>query len=190
MEYYLMRPGAWDGEGVPDPYSARLNATGRRQAKQIAMQCGERGIQLLCVSTMLRAQDAADLISEAYPYIERWDLEELEDLGLDDLLGDPLASPWVHTWSEEQRQRGLQRLWIRVTAALARIQVYAVAQGIERIGIVAHETVLSLLLLNWQGLDWRSIDTLQRTVDHGEICHITVEDGAPALIEWLDSFGQ
>lgn len=150
MEFYLVHHGETDAHSAPDPYSARLSPTGRAQAQAIAQRCSESEIALLCASPLPRAQETADAIIEAQAGLpERWDLKALEDLNMDDLMGDPTATHLVSTWRPDQIEQGLGRLWSRVSAALARIQIYAQEHGLDPICIVAGERVLSLLLSHW-----------------------------------------
>jgi broad specificity phosphatase PhoE len=76
-------------------------------------------------------------------------------------------------------------LWGRVTAALARIEIYAHAVRLERVAIVAHRRVINLLLLNWLGLDWRSLDTLYFSIAPGASCKVVL-DGNVTRFAWIN----
>lgn len=115
--------------------------------------CREWGIELLVTNMMQNAMQTADAISAELPNVERWDVTDLEELVLDDLMGDPTASHLVSTWTPQQVQTGLVRVWIRTMAVLTRIQLYAAANRLQSVAIVAGERVLQLLLLNWREQD-------------------------------------
>ncbi|MBC7257171.1 MAG: histidine phosphatase family protein [Chloroflexi bacterium] len=186
MEFYLIRHGQADMSRAMDPYTPPLSSEGRAQAERLAEACVRWGIQFLCASTMRRAQETADAITARLPDILRWDLEELEDVTLDDLHYEPTAGQWASTWTEDQLDRAFRQVWARVMSALARIEVYAEANGIERIAIVAHGSTIALLLLNWLGLDWRARSRLEFAVAPGMTCRVTIE-GERVRIDWINT---
>jgi broad specificity phosphatase PhoE len=186
MQYYLLHHGQAQALATTiDPYSASLTPEGLGQAERLATLCQEWDIRFLCASTMHRAQQAADAIHAALPEVMRWDLSELEDLTIDDLQGAPSPGPQAHLWPPRLLRLGHEQAWIRVMAALARIQLYAETYGLERVAILSHETVLQLLLLNWLGLDWRALDHLQLALEPGATASVIVQD-ASARISWLN----
>jgi len=184
MEIYLIRHGQTNGAHV-DPYTQPLTAEGLAQAECLAERCADWGIEFICVSTMRCAEQTADAISEVLPEAVRWDLQELEAITTDDLMGDPVASPLVSAWSKQQLALGYEQMHIRVMAALVRIQLYADTRGIERIGIVADVDTLKLLLLNWFGSDWRAMSDLDIPIDHAATCKVTLNDG-DVRIDWVN----
>jgi len=186
MDIYLVRHGHVDYENATDPYSVELSPKGLAQAERVARKCREWDIQFLCASTMIRAQQTADAIERRNSAVIRWDLEELEEMTVDDLQMDPTAGPILSTWTTEQLNLGLERLWIRVMAALARIQIYAQARGLDRIVLVAHGYVIKMLLLNWFSLDWRAGHRLQTPIDYCGTCKIVLEEGGVVRIEWIN----
>ena len=186
MNFYLIRHAETDKSNAPDPYSVPLSAKGREQAQSIAQEAQEWDLEMLCVSTMLRSMDTADPISEALPDLVRWDLEELEDLALEDLNYEPGATHLVSTWTDEQLEHGYISLWTRLMAAYQRIRLYAETYGLERIGIVAGDTVLSLLIVNWQGQDWRVLQEDGEVVSGHAVYRVTVADGEATAIKRLD----
>jgi len=186
MDVYLIRHGHVDYARATDPYSPELTPEGLAQADRVARQCEGWGIQFLCASTMIRAQQTADAIERSIPGIIRWDLEELEEMNVDDLEFDPSAGPMISTWTPEQLSRGYARTSARVMAALARIQVYAQAKGLERIALVAHGYVIKLLLLAWLGLDPRAASRVQIPIDYGGTCKIVLGYGDVVRIEWIN----
>jgi broad specificity phosphatase PhoE len=188
MKIYLLRHGEADATHSPDPYSAPLTTTGERQAETLARQCQEWGIDFLCTSDMRRAQQTADAISALMPEVERWDLTELEDVTVDDLMGMPTAGQLRSTWTDEQRRLGHERTWVRVMGAWTRIQLYARAHDLQQVAIVSHDTVLALLLLNWLGLDWRSLDAVELVLAPGATAAVTLDDTGASRprIEWLN----
>jgi broad specificity phosphatase PhoE len=186
MQFYLIRHGQSDGSLTVDPYSPPLTATGRKQASHLAEQCAAWGVQFLVASTMRRAQETADAIATASPTAERWDLSELEDLTLEDLNYDPGASHLVSTWTEAQRAYAFERAWVRVMAALARVEIYARANALSRVAIVAHGSTLALLLLNWLGADWTARSSLRLDTANGSTTLVEVADDGGVAIGWLN----
>ena len=189
MEIYLIRQGQADEANATDPYTAPLTADGKAQARLLAQQCQEWGIQLLCVSTMLPAQQTADAVTELMPHLPRWDLEELEDITVDDLLGEPAAGQLVSTWTRDQLSLGRERAWIRTMAAWARIELYATSCVLANIAIIAHKTIIGLLLLNWVGLDWRAAESLDLSFDPGASCKVSVDNDGSIRIGWMNRVG-
>ena len=186
MELYLIRHAVTDPRTRLDPYSAALSRRGRAQARRLAAQCAAWGVQFLCASTMLRAQQTADAITTALPDILRWDLDELEGLVLDDLQGEPGASQWVHTWTPQQLDRAREHAWNRIMAALARIELVSQARGLERIALVAHQATLHFVLLRWLGLDWRSAREIDLAMDEGATSKLVVNGAGPVRVAWVN----
>jgi broad specificity phosphatase PhoE len=175
-----------DYSRAADTYVVPLTAEGVEQAARLAAFGQEQGLQFLCVSTMQRAQQTADCIGEALPTALRWDLEELQELNADDLLGMPPPNPLTTTWDANLLRLGYERLWVRLMAALARILIYAEAHRIERIAIVSHGRAINLLLLNWLGLDWRVWDKVEFALDWGAVCKVTLADDGRARVDWVN----
>ena len=195
MEIYLIRHGQIDS-GHIDPYTQPLTAKGRAQAKCLAEQCAAWGIGFICASTMRCAEQTADAISERLPDAIRWDLEEMDEVTDNDLMGDPVAGPLVSTWSEQQLALGYEQMNARVMAALVRIQIYADARGIERIAIVGHASTLKALLQDWLDPDRsaaevppkaakRAATDLEVPVDYGATCKVTLDEER-THVEWVN----
>ncbi len=185
MRIYLIRHADADPSRSPSPYAVPLTAVGREQARAIAQQCVDWELELLCTSTMLSSQETADVVSERLPTVERWDLEELDDMNTDDLMGTPDASPLVAAWRPEQLRLGRERTWIRVTAWISRLLVYASSHRIERVAVVAGETVLAMMLLNWYELDWRALEWLSLRFDVASSTLVCLADGT-VEIAWAN----
>jgi broad specificity phosphatase PhoE len=186
MQVYLLRNGEANYAHATDPDSAALTPLGLEQAAGLAQLCQEHAVQHLCLSTLRRSQQTADIISHAMPHLLRWDLDELEDLTLDDLMSDPSASRLVRQWTPEQYALGLKRLWARVMPVWARLQIHAQARGVERVAILGHAHILRLLLFNWLGLDWRAIATSHLRLDSGSYSRVTIVDQEPISIDWIN----
>ena len=186
MEFYLIHHGQVEEQGrVVDPYALALTEAGREESRRLAENCRRWGVQFLCASTLLRAQQTADIIAESLPGVLRWDLQELEEMSIDDLVGEFITSHLISQWPPDQVRLGCERLWGRVTAALARMEIYAHTVRLERVAIVAHRRVINLLLLNWLGLDWRSLDTLYFSIAPGASCKVVL-DGNVTRFAWIN----
>lgn len=186
MDVYLIRSAESDGAHVTDPYSAPLTTVGQAQAGCLARQCRAWDIQFLCASTIRRAQDTADVVAQALLDAVRWDVQEIEDVNADDLMGDPTAGQLVCTWTEQQRARAAERVWVRTMSALARIAIYAASNDLSRVAIVSHLLPLQLLLLNWMGRDWRALDEVDTALDHGSTSKAKLKENGSATIEWIN----
>ena len=186
MDVYLIRSAESDGAHVTDPYSAPLTPAGQAQAERLAQQCRGWDVQFLCASTMRRAQDTADAIARELPEAVRWDVQEIEDVTVDDLMGDPTASQLVSKWTEQQRERASERVWIRTMSALARITIYARSNDLANVAVVSHALPLHLLLLNWMGRDWRALDEVGTAPEHGSVSLVRIREDGGATIEWIN----
>jgi broad specificity phosphatase PhoE len=185
MHVYLIRHASADRAATPDPYNVPLGEAGQAQAEAAAEQCAAWGIDFVVTSLMRSAQETADAITARLPQVERWDLEELEEMTVDDLMGEPTGSPLVSRWTPEHLRMGRERTWIRVTAALSRVMLYATANDRERVAIVAGDTVVSMLLLNWMELDWRALERLSFRLDPASSSLVELSDGDPEIV-WIN----
>jgi len=186
MDIYLLRSGHSDLAKAGDPYTPPLTELGEQQARRLAERCLDWGIDFICTSEMTRAQQTTDIIQAAVPEAFRWDLSEIEALNPDDLLGEPTTPPLVSRWSARQRALGVERMWIRVTAALARIMIFCQTHDMTRLAVVAHDDVINLLLLNWMGLDWRAHDQFAFAIGPGATSRVVLQDNQPAAIAWIN----
>lgn len=187
MRVYLIRHGHTDElNQVTDPYSRGLTTKGRRQAHQVAGLCRDWRIELLCASTMLRSQQTADLIAQEIPSVQRWDLEGLEDLSIEDLNLDPTAGHLASTWTPEQRETALQSAWGRVTSFLARLVIYAEKNAIQRVAVVTNLNLINLMLLCWLGLDWGSGQQIHFPVTCGGTCCVELLGPGNTRIHWIN----
>ena len=185
MDIYLIRNAATDTRVVKDPYNHPLSEQGQARARELALLCRKWGIELLVTNMMLNSMQTADAISAELPNVERWDVTDLEELVLDDLMGDPTASHLVSTWTPQQVETGLARLWIRTMAVLTRILLYAEARGLGSVAIVAGERVLQLLLLNWSEQDWTHFASAP-VIAPGSVSRVSIE-GDSARIDWVNA---
>lgn len=187
MHIYLIHHAETVTDGVADPYNHPLSGAGEARAQELARMCQQWHVELLVTSMMLRSMQTADAVTALLPHVERWDLAELEDLTRDDLMYDPSASHLVSTWTPEQLETGLARLWVRVMAAAMRVQIYADAQELQNVVIIAGERVLRLLLLNWCGQDWTDYCSADIDLTPGHISRIT-RQGEQVKIDWVNQF--
>lgn len=189
MQVYLIRHAEVDYSRVTDPAAVRLTPRGEEQARRMAELFADWDIQFLCASTMIRAEMTADAVTDRLPDLLRWDLEELEEMSAADLEGQPAAGPLISTWSPDLLRFGLERTWVRVMAAWARIRIYAETYGFERVAIIAHGHVIKLMLLNWLGYDWRANDRFRFPVDFASSTRVTLasgSDGDTVQFDWVN----
>ena len=184
MRVYLARYGDTQSTGILDPYSVPLSAAGQEQATDLAAASVTWDVQLICASVTQAAQESADVVSASLPYVERWDVDEIEDMNVDDLLGEPTASPHVSAWTDEQLALGIQRTWVRTMAFLSRLLLYAEDNDVATCLVISGPDVAELMLLNWLGHDWRSRDRLSLQLDPGAAACVDVLPGGEARIVW------
>lgn len=183
--YYLIRVGDTDPLRSTDPYNVPLTPEGAAEVRRWAVASRDWNLQMLCTSTQRAALDTADLVELESPVQVRWDLSELEDLVLDDLNYDPRATHLVSSWTPEQMEQGLISLWTRLTAASARIALYADTYGMQNVAIIASERVLNLLLAHWLQLDWRLLQQASFSFELAPVCRVAVADDGQARIQWM-----
>lgn len=185
MDVYLIRHGHVDYGRAPDRLAAGLSPEGRAQAERVARLAKEWDVRLLAASTMVRAEQTADAIQALLPDIVRWDLDDLQEVGIEEQAIDPMMHPHAEHWSAEQRALAYERTWTRVAATIARMEVYTAAYGIERVAVVSHQAVLNLMLLYWLGLDWRVADSTHFALDWCATAKVVVGEGL-TRIEWVN----
>jgi len=185
MEYYLVHHGHVDYDKAVDRVAAGLSAEGLAQAQRVAQRCRAWNTQFLVASTRACAEQTADAILARNPEVLRWDLVELEPLGIDDPTLYPGMHPFRERWTPQQLALAYHRTWARVTATMTRIELYAATYGLERAAIIADEDILNLILLRWLGLDWRATRRASFSFDYGSSAKVKVEDDV-AHLEWLN----
>ena len=185
MDFYLLCHGHVAEAAAVDPYNAPLSVRGNLEAETLAERCRTWDIQLLCASTTARAQQTADTILADDTDVLRWDLKELEPLSVDDMEGQVIYSPNPKHWTAVQYRYGLERTWVRLVSALARIEIYASAHSIQRIALVTHNDIINLCLYNWLGLNWTAHEHLNFTIDPGASCYIHLH-GTQTRVHWIN----
>jgi len=145
-----------------DPLVAHLTPQGQEQAAQAREAVGDGRVDLLVVGSDVGSAEMAAVATARLHTGERWDVGDLEPMNRHDLGLAAAASPMPSRWTPEQRRLGRERLWVRVTPVWARIEVYAQAKAYDRaangVAIVADRLVASMLLLAWNGKDWRDLE--------------------------------
>lgn len=158
-----------------------LTLLGHRMSARLAERCDEWDLQHLFVSTMLRAQQTADAISQRFPDIPRLDMPEFEETSIKDLEGYPGALPPedLNAWEIER--------WIyariprkeRVEAGWEKVRHITDELGLERVAIISHFGPLNVLLRLflsedadclrdcWFDLDWTSTSCLRYQSEGG-----------------------
>lgn len=104
---YFVRHGQSEGNRAPvfQPSSSPLTEEGRKQAQLIAQRVAKLDFETLVASPMLRAQQTAELITEATGkapeysdlFVERIRPKEVEGKSYDDEAADKLWQAWVHS---------------------------------------------------------------------------------------------
>ncbi len=185
MEYYLVRHGHVDTEHAIDPFALGLSAEGQTQAERIAERCAQWDVQFLVASTRVSDEETANAILDRSPELLRWDLEELEPVGIDDATVHPDMHPLRERWTPEQWDLAYDRTWARVTATMARIELFVETYAIERAVLVADEDILNLILLRWLGLDWHATSDVAFAFSYGATAKVSAND-AGVHVEWLN----
>jgi broad specificity phosphatase PhoE len=185
MDFYLICHGHVSEATAIDPYNAPLSERGISEAATLAQHCRKWDIQFLCASTTARAQGTADIILADQSNVLRWDLKELEPLSVDDMEGQVIFSPNPKHWTAVQHRYGLERTWVRLVAAMARIEIYASAHSIKRIALVTHSDIINLCLYNWLGLNWTAHEHLDFAIEPGSSSYVHLS-GAQARVYWIN----
>ena len=132
-----------------------LTQLGCQMAARLAERCDEWGLQYLLVSTMLRAQQTADAISERFPDLPRLDMSEFEEVGIKDLEGYPgrLPTEDLRTWEGPHWTYARVDRRGRVKAGWEKVHRVVAENGLERVAIVSHSGPLNLLLRHFVGAE-------------------------------------
>lgn len=162
MKVYLIRHGEVNPDGTIDP---PLSERGHAQAKAVGRRCQEWGVQLLCVSTMLRAQQTADEIQAVSSIVPRLNLTGLEEVYLGDL--DNLDCE-------------------RVVDALSYIRAFTEAENFNCVAIIAHGGTIMMSLLHWLGLDLQVVRTVRFGFSNCGSTKVVLGGEVPLLIEWVN----
>ena len=184
--YLICHAETTEPNQVTDPYSAELTLQGLERARALAEQCERWGVQLLAVSNMLRAQQTADAIHQKLPNAIRWDSDDLEDVNLDDLFPDPIATHHVSTWTPEQFQRGLESAWNRAMSLWTRLMIFGDANALESAALVANARIIRLMLLNAIGHDWQDYDKLVFGMTVGSTTHLELLPSGQITVDWIN----
>ena len=154
-----------------------LTPLGHSMATGLAERCEGWDLQYLFVSTMLRAQQTADAISQRFPSLSRLDMPELVEVSFDDLRGFPgqLPSEDMYTWEQAHWDYASPIRWRGVIAGWEKIQRTIKVQSLERVAIVCHGGTINALLWHfigkdvgklsgcWFELDWAATSCLSYT---------------------------
>ena len=159
MEIYLIRHGEVDSDGTVNP---PLSERGHLQARAVSKECEKWNVHLLCVSTMLRAQQTADEMAITIP---RLNLVGLEEVNLS-LYPNPG--------------------WEQVVDALMHIHTFAKTNNFDRVAIVAHGGTIMFSLLYWLGLDLQVVRKVRFGFSHCGTSKVVL-NGKPSLrIQWIN----
>jgi len=169
VDIYLFRHAHVD-YAPPNRITAHnpLTPLGHRMAERLAHRCDEWDLQYLFVSTMLRAQQTADAISERFPELPRVSMPEFAESTIEDLAsfeGD-LPPEDLREWKPEHFVYANAVLLERVTAGFEKVLDTISAHSLERVAIVSHGGPMNFLLRlflgavepghvrTWFHLDW------------------------------------
>jgi len=181
VDVYLLRHAHVD-YAPPAQITAHnpLTSLGHKMAARLAERCEGWDLQYLFVSTMLRAQQTADAISQRFPNLPRLDMPELVEVSFDDLQGflGQLPSEDMYTWEEPHWAYARLVRWERVTAGWKKIQRIIEVQRLERVAIVCHGGPINALL--WHFL-WKNID---RLVDKKPDCWFELDWAATSCLSY------
>jgi broad specificity phosphatase PhoE len=147
--------GRWQGQADPP-----LNEMGRAQASRTALELRDQKIEALISSDLLRAQQTAQIIGAALNM----------DVQLEPRLREVHLGDWQGLYSEDIRARWPERMqqWIETPLAttppngesiaqlaervLAAVNDLARRYAQQRVGIVAHELPIAIIVTQSQGI--------------------------------------
>ncbi len=154
-----------------------LTALGHEMAERLAERCEKWDLQYLFVSTMPRAQETADAISERFPDLPRMEMSEFREVCLDH-LGDysgELPEEDLASWESDHFAHGNERMWQRVEAGWQRMMEMVTDEELQRVAVVSHAGPINVMLRQflgggvvrlrtcWFELDWASTSCLRST---------------------------
>lgn len=159
LEIYLIRHGEIDPDGTAN---SPLSERGHAQAKAVGKKCRGWGVQLLCVSTMLRAQQTAEEILAMTSIKHLLHLAGLEEVNI--------TNPE----------------WKRVVDALTYICTFAEARNLDRVAIVAHGGTIMASLLHWLGLGPQAVNSIRFGFSNCSTTKVVLGRGVPVRVEWVN----
>lgn len=172
------RAGRFQGHADPP-----LNATGRRQAEELAARVADAGVSAVYASDLRRARDTAAVVAErlGLRLRQREDLREIDVGEFQGLTHDQIRERWPDVdrrvaehgvgWVEGE---SLEQMRSRVVGALAAI---AREHPGEVVLVVGHGATIRALLATADGLD---IVTHRRVIEpaaNGSVVRLGVLDG-------------
>jgi probable phosphoglycerate mutase len=183
----LVRHGEtdWNRDGrIQGQTDVPLNERGRDQARQLADTLAGSRFDAVYASNLARARETAEIVAArvGLPVIVDEDLRELDFGAWEGLTGDEIRARWPEAF-ERWASVGLERydggesheqLSTRVLAATRRLA--AIHQGGE-ILLVAHGGPLRAILMEAEGLDYRTERRTFRRIANCEASRVAVEDG-------------
>lgn len=147
--------GRWQGQADPP-----LNEVGRAQASRTALELRDQNIDVLISSDLLRAQQTAEIVAAALNL----------DVRLEPRLREVHLGDWQGLYSDEIRTRWPERMqqWIDTPLAttapngesivqlaervLAAVNDLTQQHAQQRVGIVAHELPIAIIVTQSQGI--------------------------------------
>lgn len=159
MEIYLIRHGRIAPDGTAN---APLSELGLTQARAVGRKCQQWGVQLLCVSTLVRAQQTADEIQAVTSITPRLDLAGLEEVNI------------------------TRPAWKRVVDTLKHIQAYAEAKNFNCVAIIAHGGTIMVSLLYWFGLGSQVVNALRFGFSNCGTTKIMLGGEVPVRVGWVN----
>jgi broad specificity phosphatase PhoE len=170
--------GRWQGQADPP-----LNETGRAQARRTALELRSQSIDALFSSDLRRARETADIIAavvgcrvQLEPRLREVDLGEWQGL-----FSDEIRAGWpeqMRLWLESPlatRPPGGESIPELAGRVLAAVHDIAARHAGKRVGLVAHELPIAIIVTHvqgiplehvrshippnaaWQAVEWKSI---------------------------------
>jgi len=181
VDIYLIRHGHVDYT-PPNPINRTnpLTELGQRMARRVAERCHELDVQLMYVSTMLRAQQTAEAILQRLSNVPRVDTPAFEEISLRDLedYPGPLPSDNLNDWSDDHFAHANRTMWHRNMEGLQEVWETARAQEVERVAIVAHAGPINALLRSFLGQEIVRLRTAWFSIDYTSISCIRQSENA------------
>jgi len=168
LDVYLLRHAHVEYDNRSITAHNPLTPLGHEMADRLAERVVQWGVQRLYASTMRRAQETADHISQRMTDLPRVDSPAMRETCIDDLADWPGEAPSqdLRQWQDEHYAHANANMWRRVTAALDDIVCEAETEGLERVAIVSHGGPINAMVryvlgqgivrlrTRWLDLDW------------------------------------
>ncbi|MCP4354105.1 MAG: histidine phosphatase family protein [Proteobacteria bacterium] len=171
--FYIFRHGQTDynlNKIAQGQLDIELNATGKKQALELANKLKDINLEIICSSPLKRAVQTADIVAselslgiEVYDSLKEFNLGKLEGKQLNTMPSKLMTSDIKFRFEGGESREEVHERFFTVLNELKYLDV-------SNIGISTHGIIMKSLLLSFD-------DNIKGSLDNGEFIHLTYEDG-------------